>query len=80
MAQLIVRGTGVTPSERYLKQLCDLTFLSLWSHPAIYRDQRIAERSEGKELADLLVVFDSSPARGCRCCSIRHQVRTADVS
>lgn len=50
---------GVTESERALKRLCDQTFLSLWSHPAIFRDQgRESPGGHGKELCDLLVVFD----------------------
>lgn len=54
----IRRGQGVTPAERYVKQLCDGTFLSLWSYPGLYRDQKLNGSSEGKELADLIVVFD----------------------
>lgn len=47
-----------TPSERYLKQLCERTFLSLWSYAGVYRDQRVpAGPQEGKEVCDLLVVF-----------------------
>jgi hypothetical protein len=52
-ARPIVRADGVTAAERYLKRLCDRTFLSLWSHAGVYRDQ-----DGGKEVADLLVVFD----------------------
>ncbi len=57
----IVRSQGQTTSERYLKQLCDKTFLSLWSYPGIYRDQGgggAKSRREGKEVCDLLVIFD----------------------
>jgi hypothetical protein len=51
--------SGVTQSERYLKRLCDRTFLALWSHANVFRDQGAhRENSQGKELADLLVVFD----------------------
>ena len=53
----VVRGTGVTPSERYLQQLCERTFLSLWSYPAVFRDQG-GRAGDGKEIADLLVVFE----------------------
>lgn len=48
----IKRSIGITPAENYLGYLCDSTFLSLWSYPTIYRDQRA-----GKEICDLLVVF-----------------------
>jgi len=55
----IVTQVGVTVAERYLKRLCDRTFLSLWSYPGIYRDQGQTKSSrQGKEVCDLLVVFD----------------------
>lgn len=41
---------GFTASERYLARLCERSFLSLWSHPNLFRDPH-------KELCDLLVVF-----------------------
>ena len=44
------RSTGITPSEKVLADLCDDSFLSLWSYPNLYR-------KPGKELCDLLVVF-----------------------
>jgi hypothetical protein len=46
----IERAEGVNDSERYLKRLCDQTFLSLWSYSEVYK-------SPGKELCDLLVIF-----------------------
>jgi hypothetical protein len=54
---VIKRSEGITPSEKYLKKLCDHAFLSLWSYPGLYRNQRSSEKSEGKELCDLLVIF-----------------------
>ena len=51
----IHRAQGVTDAERYLQKLCDRTFLSLWSYPSVHRDQ--GSTGEGKEVADLLVVF-----------------------
>jgi len=48
----------VTPSEAYLEQLCSRSFLRLWSHANLFRDQKQhAKASHGKELCDLLVVF-----------------------
>lgn len=47
----------VTESEEYLKSLCDKLFLSLWSYPNVYRDQKDNGKGQGKELCDLLVVF-----------------------
>lgn len=48
-----------TPSEAYLAELGRRTFLRLWSYPSLYRDQRIGAAGDGKELCDLLVVFDN---------------------
>lgn len=55
----MIRNDGITTAERYLKLLCDRSFLSLWSYPGLYRDQgRANGRGDGKELCDLLVVFE----------------------
>lgn len=59
--QTVVRSAGATPSEQYLKRLCDQSFLSLWSYPGIFRDQgRVNGKGDGKEVCDLLVVFDNN--------------------
>lgn len=47
-----VRASGLTPSERYLKSLCDRSFLTLWSYSNVHLD-----KAGGQELCDLLVVF-----------------------
>ena len=49
---------GTTSSERYLAKLCRHTFLSLWSYPNVYRDQGQQTVGLGKEVCDLLVVFE----------------------
>ena len=54
----IHKAEGVTPSEKYLNSLCERTFLSLWSYPSIFRDQKKRGAGDGKELCDMLVVFD----------------------
>jgi hypothetical protein len=36
----IPRSEGVTDAERYLKKLCDRSFLSLWSYTRIFNDLR----------------------------------------
>jgi len=54
----IKRTEGVTTTERYLNKLCNRTFLSLWSHPGIYRNQGHGNGGDGKEVCDLLVVFE----------------------
>lgn len=48
----ILKSEGVSPTERLLADLCDRTFLRLWSYPNPCRD-------DGKELCDLLVVFQN---------------------
>ena len=53
------KSEGSTESERYLANLCEKSFLSLWSYPNVFRDQgRKGGIGDGKELCDLLVVFD----------------------
>jgi hypothetical protein len=60
MRETITRSEGATPTEKYLKQLCDRSFLSLWSYPNVFRDQgRTNGKGDGKEVADLLVVFEN---------------------
>jgi SEC-C motif len=49
---VISKSTGVTPTEELLAKLCDKTFLKLWSYPNPHCD-------DGKELCDLLVVFEN---------------------
>ncbi len=55
----IERSDGITPSEKYLKKLCDRAFLSLWSYPGVFRDQKQGGKGDGKELCDLLVIFEN---------------------
>ncbi|WP_418132531.1 hypothetical protein ABL849_17485 [Variovorax sp. 375MFSha3.1] len=50
----------MTESERYLASLCRKAFLSLWAHANVYTDEgKPAGKGVGKELCDLLVVFDN---------------------
>ncbi len=56
----IKRRDGITTTERYLKQLSDRSFLSLWSYAGVYRDQLDCPAAKiGKEVCDLLVVFQN---------------------
>jgi hypothetical protein len=57
-AEPIIKSVGATESERFLADLCESTFLSLWSYPSVFRDQGLRNGGDGKEVADLLVVFD----------------------
>jgi hypothetical protein len=53
------KNPGGTPAEQYLTQLGERSFLTLWSYASPFRDQSAsAKASEGKELCDMLIVFD----------------------
>jgi hypothetical protein len=52
------RGDSVTHTERQLSRLADRSFLTLWSYPSVYRDVGQGGRGHGKEVCDLLVVFE----------------------
>lgn len=54
----VIRAQGETPTERQLVELGEKSFLGLWSYPNLYRDQKLAGGTDGKELCDLLVVCD----------------------
>jgi hypothetical protein len=47
----IQKSEGTTRTERLLAELCERSFLKLWSYPNPYKD-------DGNELCDLLVVFE----------------------
>lgn len=49
---VIVKSEGVTPTERLLANLCERSFLKLWSYPNPFKDDR-------DELCDLLAVFEN---------------------
>jgi hypothetical protein len=49
---IISKSKGVTRTERLLAELCDQSFLKLWSFPNPFRD-------DGDELCDLIVVFEN---------------------
>jgi hypothetical protein len=55
----IEKAGGFTEAERYLRALCERTFLSMWSYPSVFRDQGRENCGDGKEVCDLLVVFDN---------------------
>jgi len=55
----IERSDGINKSERYLKQLCDQTFHSLWSYPGVYSNEGLDRNKQGKEVCDLLVIFEN---------------------
>jgi hypothetical protein len=49
---VIVKSKGVTPTERLLADLCERSFLKLWSYPNPIKD-------DCDELCDLLAVFEN---------------------
>jgi hypothetical protein len=52
MAMEIKKPPGQTPTEQYLSQLCDRTFLGLWSYANPFK-------ADGKELCDLIAIFEN---------------------
>ena len=52
MTSKIIKSKGVTPTERLLADLCEKSFLKLWSYPNPIKDDK-------KELCDLLAVFEN---------------------
>ena len=48
----IEKSSGVTPTEKLLADLCEKTFLKLWSYPNPYKE-------DGKEMCDLLAACDN---------------------
>lgn len=49
---IILKSKGSTPTERLLADLCERSFLKLWSYPNPVKD-------DGDELCDLLAVFEN---------------------
>lgn len=56
----IVKRVGVNRTEKILASLGDKTFLGLWSFPNVYSDEGITKSKVGKEVCDLLVVFENN--------------------
>ena len=52
MTTKIVKSEGVTHTERLLADLCDRSFLKLWSYPNPFKEDK-------DELCDLLAVFEN---------------------
>ena len=55
----LVKEEGITNSEKYLSTLAEKTFIGLWSYPNVYTDEGFSKNKIGKELCDLLVVFEN---------------------
>ena len=52
MTKKIIKSEGVTPTEKLLADLCERSFLKLWSYPNPIKDDK-------KELCDLIAVFEN---------------------
>ncbi|OQP58697.1 hypothetical protein A3860_39500 [Niastella vici] len=48
----IIKSSGVTSTEKLLAELCESTFLKLWSYPNPFK-------MDGKELCDVMAVFEN---------------------
>ena len=54
-----IKSEGTTPTEKLLVELSDKSFFGLWSYPNVFTDEgKTSGVGVGKELCDLLVVFD----------------------
>lgn len=58
MLRKIIKGSGFTMSEEKLIEFADNAFFGLWSYPNIYSDEGRSKNNIGKEVCDLLVIFD----------------------
>ena len=54
----VEKHQGTTTAERHLARLCERAFLSLWSYPNVVRDVFVPGTKIGKEVCDLLVIFE----------------------
>ncbi|CAM3986180.1 SEC-C metal-binding domain-containing protein [Rahnella victoriana] len=58
MLRKITKNTGFNSSEEKLIDLADTAFMGLWSYANIYSDEGYSKNKTGKEVCDLIVVFD----------------------
>ncbi|MBA0195836.1 hypothetical protein H0249_04825 [Pectobacterium brasiliense] len=54
------KNIGFTLTERKLSQLCENTFLKIWSYTSLYNDEGVGKNKKGKEICDLLVYFNNT--------------------
>lgn len=60
MIEQILVSRGITKSEQYLIELAKKSFLSLWCYSNVFTDRKPNAKGDGKELCDLLVVFENN--------------------
>jgi len=54
------KNVGFTTTERKLAELCDKTFLKLWTYTSLYNDEGFKKNKKGNELCDLFVYFNNT--------------------
>ncbi len=54
------RNIGFTETERKLSEICDKTFLKLWTWTSLYNDEGIKKNKKGNEICDLLVYYSNT--------------------
>lgn len=50
---IIEKSKGLTDGEQKVVELCEKSFLKLWSYPNLYKES-------GKELCDNLIIFNKT--------------------
>ncbi len=60
MLKAINKGKGFNKTEKRLIELANNAFIGLWSYPNVYSDEGYSKNKSGKEVCDLLVVFDNN--------------------
>jgi len=59
MLRKIIKNSGLNDSEEKLVNLADDAFLGLWTYANVFSDEGFSKNKSGKEICDLLVVFDN---------------------
>lgn len=60
MLKPVNKSPGTTKSEKLIASLADKAFFGLWSYPNIYTSEGLSKNKSGKELTDIVVVFDNT--------------------
>ncbi|WP_210526404.1 hypothetical protein [Pantoea ananatis] len=54
------KNIGFTETEKKLAEICDKTFLKLWSWTSLYNDEGFEKKKKGNEICDLLVYYSNN--------------------
>ncbi|EIX9025439.1 SEC-C domain-containing protein [Klebsiella aerogenes] len=60
MLKVINKGLGFNKTEKRLIKLANKAFIGLWSYPNVYSNEGYAKNKSGKEVCDLLIVFENN--------------------